>query len=657
MNQHHVEMLQAIALTVSAEEIGALPPTPHVIGEAIDSVRDLAGAFSESRMARMANEMGAEESVQLALQERMRLHTQIVRNWGYSHQVREIASELYGSMDVELMAAVGFTARQLIKCIRAMVRIYEERASNRFQRLKRVMQSSKRSELVRKYFREFAPLQGTPKEFLSNIPRMSIGQLKQLLLSHADLALLNAATFDPEDVARDIQESCEAVKAIFEYLSREPGSLAQGSIMLFFMDNPVWSKPGIKHGENYLFPLPQAAFSHIHRIMRSLIEEFGLKKIYERRRAQFLERRVGEVLRRAFPTASVDPSVKWKLGREQYETDWLINLDRTLLIVEAKSAALTSEALRGSADRLKKHIGELVVAPALQSSRLTEIIKRAKSGDIESTRIAAEIKVDPNTIDTVIRLSITLDDFSMITALENDLKKVGWVPKDLELPATLSLADFETVIDILESPGVILHYFVKHPRFQRTALLVADELDLLGVYLSTLFHIPEINDIPTTFVATGESKSVDDYYACVEAGMTARKPQLAINSPIRTVLEALFTRQPSGWTTMTIDLLEVGSIRNQSVLWDGVTKLRYAIPKSYKDPKHECAMVAVPHGHEAAIAVVVLHRTLVPERTERVSQLTSEILESTGRKRVTVIVKILDQWDMPYGMAAIALAS
>ena len=657
INQHHMELLQAIALSIPHSEWGGFPPTGQVIQEAIEDIGELADAFAASRMSNMTADLEADKRVLLSLQERLRLHTQVVRNWGYAHQVRTLSSELYGVVDSELEAALGFTSTELIQCAQAIVRLYERRGSERFKRLSNVFRMKNAHDLVHAYYREYPNLAGTAEEFLAEIPKMPFLNLKSLMLSHADLSLPELATYSPTDVAAEAGISESRAKVVMEQLARTPGELSDADPMHFFMDNPIWTKPGIQIGTSFVFPIPQATLSHIHRVLRSLIEIAGIKATYEERRASYLEAKVGELLRRAFPTARLEPSSKWSIGTDTYETDWLVILDRTVLIVEAKSAALTAEALRGAPARAKKHIGELVVAPALQSARLAGVIRRAADGDSECVKVTGVIGVDPSEVDTVIRLSITLDDFSMIAAAEDDLKAVGWAPDDLELPATMNIADFESVIDILERPGVILHYFADRPRLQRASHLIADELDLLGVYLESLFHIPEVAGGKLSLVATGESKVIDDYYARIEAGLSANKPEAAVAPQVLAVLDTLAHRQPPGWTTMSLDLLQIGNVHQQKKLWKGLEKLRREVPKTYADPKHECALIVLPSDADIAVALYVYPQALADKRHATMEQLANETLDKTGRKRMTIIGKKIELWDQPYTMAAIAIAS
>lgn len=656
IEQHHVELLAALALTVPDTELSGGLPTPDVVQAAFEDIVVLADAFAWARLGK-GDERPNEEGFALAsLQELLRLHTQVVRNWGYAHQVLHISAELYGSVDAELEQAIGVKATDVVTVIGAMAQLFEQRASERFQALTTVITAATPDDMVRAYYAAFPGVKGSPEDLSSVFASRSREEVASILLSHSELSLPDIVSFEADGLATKALIPKARVQAVLERLSLLPGALSDADPGHFFMANPVWSRPGIRFESSYLFPIPQMGMSHIHRILRRVIEEAGIKPIYERRRADYLEAKIGELLKRAFPTAKVDPSVEWTLDGTRYETDWLVVLDRTVLIVEAKSAALTEEALRGASGRVKRHIADLIIDPALQSHRLEDIIRRARQGEADAQRVVSEVGLDVASIDTVIRLSVTLDDLSMIATAEEELRTLGWLPPDLSLPATLHLADFETVIDILEQPALVLHYLAERSRFQRSTSVLGDELDLLGVYLQSLFNIPQLNAGRTRFVASGESKPIDEYYNRLQAGMPAIKPAPAIAPQMLAVLQYLHERRPPGWITISLDLLSIGNRHQQAALWKDLEKLRKRVPVTQKDPKHDCAMIALTQNGAAVVALYVFTADALPHRFDRIEQLASEQLDASGRQRMTVIGKQVEHWSEPYRFAAVAYA-
>ncbi len=97
----------------------------------------------------------------------------------------------------------------------------------------------------------------------------------------------------------------------------------------------------LKLNTTYFCPTPQSTFSHIHDIMRSLADKAGLRGELEERRAKYLQSKVEALLERALPGAALRHAVLWRADATNFETDHLALIDRTAVIVEDKSGALS----------------------------------------------------------------------------------------------------------------------------------------------------------------------------------------------------------------------------------------------------------------------------------------------------------------------------
>ena len=71
----------------------------------------------------------------------------------------------------------------------------------------------------------------------------------------------------------------------------------------------------------------------------------------------------------------------------------------------------------------------------------------------------------------------------------------------------MNLADFETVFDVLDHPVQILHYLMKREATEASVRYLADELDLLGLYLTTLLEFGNVEP-DVEFTLTGMSGPV-----------------------------------------------------------------------------------------------------------------------------------------------------
>jgi len=656
IGQPHVELLQALILTLRQDQWGQRPAEPDEIQQLIERLKALADAFYHARYTSLSKAKEANERAALVLQERLRGHTQFVRNWGYHGAVLRIARELYGALDDDLTAAYGFGATDVIEVAKALLVDVEQRASERLRRLGAIIRCQTHAEMVHAFFREPDFVEGDPEAFLRQIPEtVSREQLAGWIMSHADFQLLKLAIVDSEGIAHATGRNRSVVVRVLERLSREPGSLSADDIPHFFMGNPIWSAPCISTGLEYFFPMPQLVFSHIHSVMRSLLGGLtpAVRNKMARTRAEYLEAQVTDLLRGAFPSARMQAGVKWAVGVDRYETDVLLILDRTVLIVEAKSGALSVQGLRGAPDRVKRHVQELLVEPAVQSDRLAQVIDAAKRGDELSQQIVASLGIDARVIDQVIRLSVTLEDFSILASCEAELKEAGWVPADLELAPTVNLADLGCILEVLEEPAYILHYLANRGSVQRSTGLLGDELDYLGFYLQTAFGMGEVARTDALFAISGLSEPIDRYYTSRDAGVSLPKPTLLLPDTLRYMILEAQRRGRHGWTTVSLALLDIAFHAGDS-LDDELLALKQDVAVNPHDPKQPRGLAVLPAPYsDSVVAFYVFPRMLSSTRNEVAVQFAQDILAQTGKARCVVVGRMIETWQQPYSFTAI----
>src|SRR5258707_1384853 len=126
----------------------------------------------------------------MSLQERLRLQTQAVRNWGSYSQVIRMSTELYAPLDDAIRAKLGFSSSDLITTAQHMVSMLEGRINERHRWLSRVFREHKPRKIVRAYYKNHPLIEGDPEEFIKNILGCATReQVLAMLLQHADLLL------------------------------------------------------------------------------------------------------------------------------------------------------------------------------------------------------------------------------------------------------------------------------------------------------------------------------------------------------------------------------------------------------------------------------------------------------------------------------------
>ncbi|WP_340151737.1 hypothetical protein [uncultured Sneathiella sp.] len=312
--QHHCELLQAILLTVPQDDWGGKPITPDAMEVLFNTMPKLSNTFFMQRILEGDTKLGdEEEQIARSLQERVRMHTHTVRNWGHFDQVVQISRELYSALDPKFLKSYGFSATDLIDTLFAVQAEAEERMSAHIALLRKVLSGRTAIKLVERYYRFVPSLVGSADEMLSGLPAdITREQMAGMIMAHLDLRLIDTRLFTPEGLSDLTGKPNEVILAILSALSLEPGSLMDAKPEFLFLDNPIWERPVISLNNKYLVPLPQAAFSHIHRIMERLAREVGLETILREYRASFLESSVENLFRKALPDANFYPSFQWE---------------------------------------------------------------------------------------------------------------------------------------------------------------------------------------------------------------------------------------------------------------------------------------------------------------------------------------------------------
>ncbi len=655
IQQYHVEFLQALALTISKNEWGSKPVTPDIVQATIDEVIELGESFRIMRQSALQNEHDKEEQAVLALRDRLRTHTQISRNWGYRTAMVEDSVELYSPLDSTLQNHYGFSATDVIEVAITLIRVMENRAAEHWTMASEILRSRNVRLVAKRLFAQYSDSEVEPGEFERAFPEsLDNNAVEARIWSLMDTNLLHLFLFDCERVAEESGRSIEIVSRVLRKLSMGPGDLAQNKPHEFLLNNPIWVAPGVITAGDFFFPMPQIVLSHIHGLMRILAKCAGFTDRLYKRRSKFLENRVYDTIRRILPSAHLTKNVEWRIDGTRFETDLLGRVDRVVLIVEAKSGALTAQGLRGVPLRIKRHVHDLVVSPAKQSARLEQLIWQAKSGETVAADAISALGLEPDKIDTVIRMSVTLDDFSMMAIAERELRAAGWIPPELQIAPTLTFANLATVVDVLHEPAYFLHYFAGRERTQKTIDLIGDEMDLLGLYLETGFNIAEKELEGGPFITSGLSRQVDQFYNSADAGVEVRKPRPKIHRTLEKIVLYIQNKRMEAWSTIALDLLRIGSLDEQRMIFQDVQRLRKRVAKTYRDPAHICSEFVVPAEHiDAFIIFYVFPNAIAGGRFKVAEELARRQFAVHDRSRCIIVGKMIESWDKPYQFVAV----
>jgi hypothetical protein len=352
-----------------------------------------------------------EEREILSLQERIRIHTQLVRNWGYYRSVMTICKDIYRNVNNIFDEYYGVSATTLIDLFEYLINCYERNINNYIDKLREVFSKQTIEDAVDVYYQLFEIPSDDPSKFVTFLKsqNLSVTDCQFIFYSHSQLFTINYFIIDIE--SDEIQKRFPGIdfNKILESISLRFGELKEFPTEHIFLANPVWNKPLIHIDENKFFCsyLPMF-FSHIFKILDTLgAVHSGFTDIISEHRSDYLECSINDLFRKAFNGADISCNYKWKEAKDlEYETDLIVRFDTYLLIVEAKSGKISQEALRGAPDRLKNDLNKVLIEPALQSQRLYQ---RILNGDIPSN-----FPVDLSNTRNILRVSISLEDFATV---------------------------------------------------------------------------------------------------------------------------------------------------------------------------------------------------------------------------------------------------
>lgn len=149
IRQSHVELVQALALRLSVSEQSSEPVQPHQVQEIWDLLISFDTAFNLKRLVQIQNAKTEQKKAVLQVQEWLRLHTNIVRNWGYFTRVISIVKRLYSDLDPLFKKSVGLEATSIIDVFEGLVLYVEEVNNERFQQIRTVFKARTIEEAIK----------------------------------------------------------------------------------------------------------------------------------------------------------------------------------------------------------------------------------------------------------------------------------------------------------------------------------------------------------------------------------------------------------------------------------------------------------------------------------------------------------------------------
>ncbi|MCS0025921.1 hypothetical protein NB572_00005, partial [Vibrio alginolyticus] len=646
IHQFHIEILQAIFLSIPHEEIGYLPPTPSVIYELTEKITSLGSHASISRFPKSINDTSTEEKAIENIQLLLRTSTQSIRNWSYQDKMKSLTSELYSRFENDISKNFGFKPNDVIFIFETLMNSIQNKIDVWIDVIKELRKSKNKNEIVPDYCK----LMGLDVDYISsmmsdselNILSMKKEQILMLVFSHHQLKLRDCYTFDVEELSDLTGLDSEIIKKIVDEFSFKSSSLLDNNKEFFFLDNPVWSKPIINHNGSFICYIPQLFFAFSHDCFVRLTKGINKEKV-KRIKAKYLEDKIEEIILRRFPESKTRSGLKWSHNGRDYETDLVTFIDGFMLIIEAKSHKVNKTALRGAPKTVKRQFDEMIIEPNIQSKRLKDKVLYLKNNPEVEDVLRERLPVSLDEINNVIRMSITLEDFGTMQTNIDKFNKTDWMPSDYEPCVSMTVSDFECITDILEHPIEIINYLTRRSNLSHRINVLGDELDYLGLYCEDrLSFSNEMLDKSTEISITGMSSKIDQYFQLKEQGIDCIKPRPEILPFFKDILVQLESRKFKGWTDLGNSLCML-NLDEQRTLLRMYKELERNVPRTFHIETHNNMIIYTPNElSDTSICIIAYKNDNSSKRQDYIEHAVNSALETPHVNNVMVIAKNID---------------
>ena len=205
----------------------------------------------------------------------------------------------------------------------------------------------------------------------------------------------------------------------------------------------------------------------------------------------------------------------------------------------------------------------------------------------------------------------------------------------------MSLADLGILLEFLQSPFELLHYLTRRASFEKRRTFIADELDLLALYLRTGLSGADLPEVRHTLGLYGLSHELDHYFQQTPS-TPVPKPQRQVCDWWKRILEEISRRRVPRRFELGCILLDL------SFEWQQEFEKRAQTLCTAVKNKEGTWVRVDSEVSDAAIVAVPVRTHLYPERGEIVNRAALQAIEEAKAKIAVVILIDVDGGYWPY---------
>lgn len=580
MQVFHVELLQALSLASPRSVDTVSPDFPKLTSDAMALVDRNRRAYQDlykSRITAHPAENDRRELIDL-----VRNWTLAVRGERHPKQTRRYTADMANAVDTVFRNAYGCSAVAVVQTIENVVILTEKRLRALIETTRPWLKKASPKAMLEAYVANLEPEAALEVRTAVAPFADKLDHVKGYLWNRmeADYAPLLTFTFD--ELAPPHLKERNPLRSVLDSLSLSFGAMDDDALKHLHLDNPVRLQPLIQLDNGcYFCPCPPIVGLGLSEIFQALCNRVPkVAKRLESARAEWLEQRLEALVAEYLPQADLRRSVSWiDTDGVRWESDVVAVIDKTVLAFEAKSGKVSPPARRGAENSLKNDLDKLVGDASVQSARLKALLEAA-SAPIPFETATGPWMIDPAEVRDIVRVNVLLDTIGPLSSHWPRLMACGLL-RTSDMAPSMSLFELETVFEVLTLQRERCHYLSRRAELERTSTYIADELDLLALYLDTQFNLGDKEHSKTPLELYGWSDKLAHAYAS-----SYETPKFPIRRrPLWSrLLNTLESQCPQGWTRFGHRLLNVnyqGQVKFERMVESGWKKIRHKPPETF----------------------------------------------------------------------------
>ena len=382
-----------------------------------------------------------------------------------------------------------------------------------------------------------------------------------------------AQILQPKEDYMIITPSIDIPEKLLKILSTDLGNNE-----MFMQFNKCWpindsiinEKPLIKYTDKYYCFFYPILGRNIRQILEKMIKDkddnYFAEYYLKRGRDAYLENKATKYFQDLFPQANIYQNMKYRIGKEEFETDILVEFDRNLLIVEAKANALKLSSRRGSLVSIKTDSKKILKKAYEQAIRTRNYIR--DNGNAKFIiKAGKELIIDSNNFDNIYLVNVTLDKLDFLATELADLKIFG-LNKSGNWFWSVYINDLRIISELIEFPSEFLLFLERRLQVIEHQFYSSDELDYFMFFLEHgLYFEPDDMLGINKFVPYGYTDKLDRYYFFKEGSVSSgEKPLLNISEKYRELILAIESTGKKYFSFVSVSLLSLSEESRLDIL-------------------------------------------------------------------------------------------